>query len=53
MIKVKIIRESSDAKFGKKIEKLLIKNWELKGDFKIDNKNYICQMLMKITAGKK
>lgn len=53
MIKVKIIRESSDIKFGKKIKKLLMKNWELKGNFKIDNKNHICQMLIKITAGKK
>ena len=52
MIKVIIIRDTNITNFGKKIEKLLMKNWELKGDFKIDNENYLCQMLIKISARK-
>ena len=53
MIKVKIIRDTNITNFAKKIEKLLMKNWELNGNFKIDNENFLHQMLIKKSANKK
>lgn len=52
MIKIKIVRDTNIINFSKEIEKLLLKNWKLRGGFKIDNENFLHQMLIKKSTKK-
>lgn len=47
MKKVKIVREANPQDFENQINELLSENWEINGNFCIDNENYLYLIMTK------
>jgi len=47
MTKIKIVREANPQNFEIKINELLIKGWNINGNFCIDNENYLYLIMTK------